>query len=89
MTRKRRKCRLTKQGFLSCDTFRRAENVTGSRQVLETQAKYIRTNGEQVGEIAVLYAGEFRRDGVLLDFCPFCGVRIYRKQKVKRKERTQ
>jgi hypothetical protein len=34
-------------------------------------------NGMRIGTVIVLKSGEFRKNGVVLNHCPFCGNRIY------------
>ena len=73
------KCKLDKGRFLKpCQGLKETANAQPATQAKGVRLVTLSTFGtwKKVRTIAMLHSGEYAKDGVLMNFCPFCGVEI-------------
>lgn len=73
------KCRMTKTGKVTpCDTL--ADTVQGCKGGIEARWSFFEVKAcrRTIGWVYVLTSGKFRKNGVVLNYCPFCGEAIYK-----------
>lgn len=67
------KCKLTKRSLSLCSVLERSlsdgKEIT-TKFIMNLKGKLIRT-------IVVAKSGEFRKTGIVLNYCPFCGTQIF------------
>jgi len=73
-------CKITKAAVTTCEGMSRtlqAGHGGGVTEELLFNARFTKA----IGRIFILRSGEFKKNGIVLNFCPFCGQRIYQKPK--------
>jgi len=71
-----RKCKLLRNIARPCDTLTRSLHNSD----LGVTEKFIFDfkSGAAVYSVFVLHSGQFRKKGIVLNFCPFCGMAIFK-----------
>ena len=71
-----KKCKLSTKSLRPCSTLSRAisdKNVGITSKIIFSMSKRV-----AIREIIVLHSGEWKKQGIVLNFCPFCGQSIYK-----------
>lgn len=80
MIKKKRKektvvrCKATKRGVTPCSVLSQAIQSHGCL----TAEFVVNFKGKTIKTIYVLHSGDFRGNGIVVNFCPFCGEKIYK-----------
>jgi hypothetical protein len=70
-------------GTTSCEAMSRSLNDPDARSGISTKI-IMNTRGDLIECLNVLYSGEFKKRGIAISRCPFCGF-IFRRKKRKAK----
>jgi hypothetical protein len=72
-----------------CDGLSRAIDAHGlARRALSAEHVINAKNGRSVRTLLVLRSGEFRKDGVVVNYCPFCGTQVHTGKRAARSRPT-
>jgi hypothetical protein len=75
-SKKKLKCRFhpAKGVVQECWAITKAANTSHARRGLD-MSQFVNLEGRVTRTLAVLYNGDFKKNGVVLNYCPFCGVK--------------
>lgn len=73
------KCKLTASKLSLCEGLQKSIQEQRRGGITEEIILNIRT-GKNIRRLLVLRSGDFRKNGIVLNYCPFCGEQIYKEQ---------
>jgi len=86
MMSKRIKCKMDGRFIKPCETLEKSFSPTEAENVDGIGLLTIKTNRfEPKATMAAIYSGDFVDRGIVVNYCPFCGVQIAPEQAKKKK----